>query len=261
MVYKIFTKFSSLSRIKTTNTNNRRLSNMSNQINYLNQEQAINVDLELFNDYKFSVDQLMELAGLACAHSIAKVFPIKKDNENKVLVIAGPGNNGGDGLVLARHLSLMNFKPSVYYPKRTEKLLFQNLLHQCKSMGIEILESCPDKDTVMSYQLIADALFGFSFKPPIRDSFIDVMSLMIETKVPIASVDIPSGWDVENGPSDDGKSFSPYLLISLTAPKLCAKKFKGIHYLGGRFVPKNLAAKYQLNLPEYPGVDCCMELK
>lgn len=139
-----------------------------------------------------------------------------RDSENKVLVIVGTGNNGGDGLVLARHLSLMNFKPSIYYPKRTEKVLFQNLLHQCKSMGIEILDSCPDTVSVMSYQLIADALFGFSFKPPIRDTFLDVMNLMVETKVPIASVDIPSGWDVENGPSDDGKSISPYLLISLT---------------------------------------------
>lgn len=67
MVYKIF-----------TNKSSSYLSNMSKQINYLNQKQAINVDLELFNDYKFSVDQLMELAGLACAHSIAKVFPINK---------------------------------------------------------------------------------------------------------------------------------------------------------------------------------------
>ena len=83
-------------------------------------------------------------------------------------------------------------------------------------MGIEVLDSCPDTVSVMSYQLIADALFGFSFKPPIRDTFMDVMNLMVETKVPIASVDIPSGWDVENGPSDDGKSISPYLLISLT---------------------------------------------
>lgn len=78
MGFTIFTKFLSLTRVKTTNNIRRRLSNMSNQINYLNQEQAINIDLELFNEYKFSVDQLMELAGLACAHSIAKVFPINK---------------------------------------------------------------------------------------------------------------------------------------------------------------------------------------
>lgn len=63
-------------------------------IKYLNQEEATNIDLELFNDYKFSVDQLMELAGLSCAHSVAKEFPIIKDSSNEVLIVAGPGNNG-----------------------------------------------------------------------------------------------------------------------------------------------------------------------
>lgn len=46
--------------------------NMSS-VRHLNQEEAINVDLELFNEYQFSVDQLMELAGLSCAHAIAEV--------------------------------------------------------------------------------------------------------------------------------------------------------------------------------------------
>lgn len=49
----------------------RLFSNMK----YLNQTEAINVDLELFNEYKFSVDQLMELAGLSCATSVAKCYP------------------------------------------------------------------------------------------------------------------------------------------------------------------------------------------
>lgn len=46
--------------------------NMST-VRHLNQEEATNVDLELFNDYQFSVDQLMELAGLSCAHAVAQV--------------------------------------------------------------------------------------------------------------------------------------------------------------------------------------------
>jgi NAD(P)H-hydrate repair Nnr-like enzyme with NAD(P)H-hydrate epimerase domain len=73
-------------------------------IKYLNQDEATNIDLELFNEYKFSVDQLMELAGLACAHAIAKEFRAEQDKENHVLILAGPGNNGElgspqDGLV------------------------------------------------------------------------------------------------------------------------------------------------------------------
>lgn len=63
-------------------------------IKYLNQEEATNIDLELFNEYKFSVDQLMELAGQSCAFAIAKEFPDDETNKNKVLIVAGPGNNG-----------------------------------------------------------------------------------------------------------------------------------------------------------------------
>jgi len=61
----------------------------------------------LFSDYGFSVDQLMELAGLSVATAIAKSYPsVKGDNSPTVLVCCGPGNNGGDGLVAARHLKL-----------------------------------------------------------------------------------------------------------------------------------------------------------
>lgn len=196
----------------------------------------------------------MELAGLSCAHAIAKEFSIKENN--KALIICGSGNNGGDGLVLARHLSLMKFIPSIYYPKRTDKLLFNNLVNQCTMMGIEFLTECPKNAD--NYRLIADALFGFSFKPPVRESFSDIMELLYETKTPICSIDIPSGWDVEKGPTE--KSINPFMIISLTAPKLCARDFKGTHYLGGRFVPQALAEKYQLNLPEYEGTELCIKL-
>ncbi|XP_070498178.1 NAD(P)H-hydrate epimerase [Chironomus tepperi] len=227
---------------------------------YLTQDQAINVDLELFNEYKFSVDQLMELAGLSCAHAIAKEFPIKSDEDKReALIVVGPGNNGGDGLVLARHLSLMKFKPSVYYPKRVDKPLYNNLVKQCELMDIPFIDSCPTVEASSKYRFIADGLFGFSFKPPVRDTFTDVMKLMCESKSPVCCIDIPSGWNVENGPGE-GDAIKPYMLISLTAPKLCAKNFNGVHYLGGRFVPPRLSQKYQMDLPEYPGTELCVKL-
>ncbi len=52
------------------------------------------------------------------------------------------------------------------------------------------------------------------------------------------------------------KGIKPSLLISLTAPKICAKLFEGkYHYLAGRFIPDSLEKKYELNLPEYPGTE------
>ena len=54
----------------------------------------------------------------------------------------------------------------------------------------------------------------------------------------IASVDNPSGWDVEDGPQNLEEAIEPEMLVSLTAPKRGARFFKGpYHYLGGRFVP------------------------
>ena len=59
----------------------------------------------------------------------------------------------------------------------------------------------------------------------------------------------------------DEDGLKPEMLISLTAPKICAKTFTGkYHYLGGRFVPKGLEQKYQMNLPAYPGTECVVDL-
>lgn len=72
---------------------------------YLSQEEAQKIDQELFNEYSFSVDQLMELAGLSVAVALTKAYP-REASHPKVLVCSGPGNNGGDGLVAARHLKM-----------------------------------------------------------------------------------------------------------------------------------------------------------
>ena len=104
-----------------------------------------------------------------------------------VLVYCGPGNNGGDGLVAARHLALFGYKPSVFYPKRTDKELFRNLAHQCEAMDIPILNATPTlEDVNTNYGLIIDAVFGFSFKPPVREAFQELMNIMERTTTPIA---------------------------------------------------------------------------
>lgn len=54
----------------------------------------------------------MELAGLACAQTLAVSY--KKDKYPRVLVCCGPGNQGGDGLVAARHLGKSNFSESMF---------------------------------------------------------------------------------------------------------------------------------------------------
>ncbi|XP_047559987.1 NAD(P)H-hydrate epimerase [Lutra lutra] len=232
-------------------------------VKYLSQEEAQAVDEELFNEYQFSVDQLMELAGLSCATAIAKAYPPKSMSRSPpaVLVICGPGNNGGDGLVCARHLKLFGYQPTIYYPKRPNKPLFTALVTQCQKMEIPFLGEMPPEPRLIDelYELVVDAIFGFSFKGDVREPFRSILSVLNGLTVPIASIDIPSGWDVEKGNSG---GIQPDLLISLTAPKKSATQFTGrYHYLGGRFVPPALEKKYQLNLPPYPDTECVYRLQ
>ncbi|XP_062898038.1 NAD(P)H-hydrate epimerase [Mobula hypostoma] len=231
-------------------------------LKYLGQEEAQNIDQELFTEYRFSVDQLMELAGLSCATAIAKAYPLsslRKENPT-VLIVCGPGNNGGDGLVCARHLKLFGYKPAIFYPKQSSKPLFQSLTTQCQKMDIPFLAEFPSEPALIDevYNLVVDAIFGFSFKGEAREPFASILTILETVTIPIASVDIPSGWDVEKG---NPKGIQPDMLISLTAPKKAASHFTGrYHFLGGRFVPAALEKKYSLNLPEYPGTECARQL-
>lgn len=234
---------------------------MAQSIKYLGQEEAQHIDEELFSEYGFSVDQLMELAGLSCATAITRAYPLSSllKSRPSLLVICGPGNNGGDGLVCARHLKLFGYEPTVLYPKRPNKPLFQGLTTQCEKMEIPFLSELPEAAVVdQAYNLVIDAIFGFSFKGAVREPFGAILDTLKKTTVPIASIDIPSGWDVEQGSAD---GLQPDMLISLTAPKKSAQLFRGrYHFLGGRFVPPGLEQKYELNLPQYPGTDCVLQL-
>ena len=62
-------------------------------VKFLSQQEAINIDLELFNEYKYSVDQLMELAGLSCAVAITKCFSLNQIGNKCILVCCGPGKS------------------------------------------------------------------------------------------------------------------------------------------------------------------------
>jgi NAD(P)H-hydrate epimerase len=132
------------------------------------------------------------------------------------------------------------------------------------------------------YSFIVDAIFGFSFDASgtgVRAPFDSLIRDLAEAGrprngadgIPLVSIDVPSGWVVDNpAPSGDSLSgnaldaaspkLTPSMLISLTAPKPCARGFRGKHWLGGRFVPPRLAAEYNLYAGDASGLsgdDAC----
>lgn len=207
----------------------------------------------------FSIDQLMELAGLSVASAVHAVAP--PHSHPNILLACGPGNNGGDGLVAARHLCHFGYSPRVFYPKPTKKEIFEGLQKQLTALRLPFVQDFSAE--VGRADLVVDALFGFSFKPPVRQPFDEVLAAMMQSKVPVLSVDIPSSWDVEGGPPKEGElgsGFMPEYLISLTAPKPCVQWYKGRHFVGGRFLGKDVAEMFGLDVPKYKGVEQVVEV-
>lgn len=228
----------------------------------LGPEKAADLDGDLMSESGgFSIDQLMELAGLSVSQAVYAVHP--PSSGKRILVACGPGNNGGDGLVAARHLFHYGYNPTVYYPKPTKKPIFDGLQKQLVNLKIPFENDKPFKQLAGNTDFIIDSLFGFSFKPPVRDPFNEAIQVLEETKIPVLAVDTPSSWHVEDGPQSEGvgSKYMPDYLISLTAAKPNVDHFKGKkHFIGGRFLSQDVAGKYGLDVPDYKGIDQITEV-
>ncbi|OWP00495.1 hypothetical protein B2J93_351 [Marssonina coronariae] len=221
---------------------------MLNSFQTLSATNAAALDRDLMSIGGFSIDQLMELA-------VFRVHPPSRGP--RVLVACGPGNNGGDGLVAARHLWHYGYKPTVYYPKQSSNDLSQRLSTQLKNLDVPFTTDFPA--ALEQTDHVIDAIFGFSFSGEVREPFPAVIQALQETAVPVTAVDAPSSWSIEGGPpeSGPGSSFHPAVLVSLTAPKPLVNFFRGRHFVGGS---PDIQRKYELELPEYDGVDQVVEV-
>ena len=237
--------------------------NSIEHIGMLTQQDSLSIDEELLATYKYTVEQLMEVAGLTVAEVVADIYP-KQQQSDRVLICVGPGHNGGDGLIAARHLITFGMQPVIFCPKRAKSPVMERLFAQIEALNVPLLDTLPSPDTISNeYSVVLDCLFGFSFKAPVRKPFDDVLKALVEVKVPLVSLDIPSGWGVEKGPEEvpEEMRLSPETLISLSAPKLGARYFKGKHHiLGLRIVPTQLMKKYGINLPVFPGTKQYVEI-
>jgi len=114
----------------------------------------------------FSLDQLMELAGLSVSQAVYKVHPPQQGRN--VLVACGPGNNGGDGLVAARHLWHYGYNPTVFYPKQSKNELYERLATQLRNLEIPFTDDF--EASMRETHHIVDAIFGLHSRISFRES-------------------------------------------------------------------------------------------
>jgi len=128
---------------------------------------------------------LMENAGRAVADAASRML-----QGHRVVVVAGPGNNGGDGFVAARYLAERGLAVSVCFFGKRERLKGDAALAAQRWNG-PVSESSPAAFT--DCDLIIDALFGAGLDRYVESPARNVVDLMNAASIPIVAVDLPSG--------------------------------------------------------------------
>jgi len=146
---------------------------------------------------------LMENAGREVANFCRKILGKRKA---KVLVVAGSGNNGGDGFVAARYLA-RNYKVSVYLLTRPSEIKTSEakrnweILEKMK-LTVELhyrYDFQSFKRLVENADLIIDAIFGTGVKGVIREPYRTIIEYLNSSGKPIVAVDVPSGLNPDTG--------------------------------------------------------------
>ena len=185
-----------------------------------------------------SLDDLMETAGLGVARRVGQL--LNGPRGKRVLVLVGPGNNGGDGLVAARYLSDWGALVTLYMT--TAKRGREDKFEECLSRRMRIVEAQDDGDhfALGSYlsltDVILDAVLGIGQRLPLGEEFGGVCHALQEARGQqsgpiLVALDVPTGIDAETGEVDSPCQPAD-LTLTLGAPKVGLFKFPAAQYTG-----------------------------
>jgi len=170
----------------------------------LTRYQARELDRRAFHEYGLPGIVLMENAGRGAADLLVRLNPAR----NRVLILCGPGNNGGDGFVMARHLQnagievdplLFGTIEQLPPDARTNATIWQ----KSGPLWIFPVDRCMDVEARRMIEgaqgWIVDALFGTGLKRALGAPFDEVVAAVNARKLPVLAVDLPSGLDCDTG--------------------------------------------------------------
>jgi len=152
-----------------------------------------------------SVEALMQRAGRALAGEVAALIAEGPDGAS-VLVLAGAGNNGGDGLVAAADLA--NLGASVTVALAAPRADADRLVQVCRDRGVPVLNPSTAIDLPLSTAaVVVDALLGTGRSRPLTGEFLHLLQAVAGERVRrpalrVVAADIPSGADADTGAAD-----------------------------------------------------------
>lgn len=166
---------------------------------------------------------LMENAAIGVADALAERYP----QATSVAIFCGPGNNGGDGLALARHLEARGYRLRVFLVLRTSRprgdaAVELEILHKAGICVEEVdgdsdlsavIDACHDAD------VLVDALFGTGLTRLLTGHFAALVERLDRLPQPCLAVDLPSGLDASRAELI-GPSLRAELTVTFAAPKI-----------------------------------------
>lgn len=181
--------------------------------------------------------ELMENAGRGTVAAMAHHFgPLAN---RKVLIFTGSGNNGGDGLVIARLLLEQGAQPQVVSMAPVEKLHGNTAINLALVRQLAIpLHLCLDtndlswvEQLIAKSDLLVDALCGTGLRRKVIGVFAEVIRCINTSSLPVVAVDIPSGLDCDTG-IPQGISVRASLTCTYGLPKFALIEPQGKEYVG-----------------------------
>ena len=162
-----------------------------------------------------SMYQLMELAG----HAVFDTMLAHFNQANRIAVLAGRGNNGGDAYVFARLALQKKCDVTVYsfFPDKAlsgdAEIARQAYLNQGKTI-VDI-----EQADYQGYELIIDGLLGTGFLGALREPMAKIISEVNEAEAPVIAIDLPSGLNADNGIAEQACIHADYT-VTFVAPKV-----------------------------------------
>ncbi len=215
------------------------------------------LDRMLLEDYHIELQMMMENAGKALAAQASRLAGDSILNK-RVLVMAGKGNNGGGGLVAARHLHNWGAGVEVALASSIHELrdVPARQLLILHGMKVPILEASATVETD-DFDLIIDALLGYNQKGDPRGRIAQLVSLANNSGKRILALDIPTGLDPDSGsPHEPCVKATQTLTLAFPKSGLLnkhAKTFVGQLFLADISVPRELYFKFGGRAPSFDG--------
>jgi ADP-dependent NAD(P)H-hydrate dehydratase / NAD(P)H-hydrate epimerase len=180
---------------------------------------------------------LMERAGAGATEALLQEFPHVR--QASVVIVAGKGNNGGDGFVMARLLKKQGVKCEVILAARKTEVkgdALRNLSAFLRLRGrvTEVIDPSQldlAQEKLSQSGLVVDALLGTGLNSPVQGLMAALIDLINTSGVPVLAVDIPSGLDADQG-EPLGTAIQAELTVTFGYPKLGHLSDSGAAYVG-----------------------------